>query len=66
MLASAFLLFSISSMAPKMGMRSAEIPRMTVRRKTMGDWRFHFFMTFSKSFMPAMEPSTHHVPVHAP
>ena len=52
-------------MAPKIGMSSAEIPKMTVSKKTIGDWRFHFFITFSRAFMPAMDPSTHHAPVHA-
>jgi hypothetical protein len=39
---------------------------MTVSRKTIGDCLFHFFITFSRAFMPAIDPRTHHAPVHAP
>jgi hypothetical protein len=53
-------------MAPNIGIRRADIPRMRVSRNTIGDYLFHFFITLSRAFIPAMEPRTHHAPVHAP
>ena len=42
------------------------MPKITVNKKTIGDWRFHFFITLSRAFIPAIDPRTHHAPVQAP
>ncbi len=63
---SPFRLFPISSIAPNIGISNADIPRMRVSKNTIGDWRFHFFITLSRSFIPAIDPRTHQAPVHAP
>ena len=52
------------SIAPNTGIIRAERPRIKARKNTIGDYLFHFFITFSKSFIPANDPRMHHAPVH--
>ena len=56
-------LFCISSIAPKTGMSRADRPRIPAKRNTIGDYLFHFFITLSRSFIPAIDPRMHQPPV---
>jgi hypothetical protein len=45
-------LFSIRSIAPNIGISTADSKRMPVSRKTIGDYLLYFFITISSSFIP--------------
>jgi hypothetical protein len=52
------------SIAPNTGIIKAEMPRIRAKKNTIGDYLFHFFITFSKRFKPAIDPRMHQAPVH--